>query len=1311
MKRMAMAGVLCSALLILGLWVLHPKSSAQVFLPTKVNVVDQLLAYPAPPPPHPDAPPPASESEEAFYDPEKPPPDNAPIQDLLNYWARMSGNATGLYYTPVPSDHVKNRIKAEIERSPKLVQQFLNMFLGDEAGTRFVYDIYRRMPDERSELYLKNSVKSWLVLNSPYFADELEKTARNIADQGEYLKNHDELLALTRYGWDRAAPVVNRLYSDPAQPASRTAAVWALYRHAIDTNSVSDTDRYRNELIAIVEDRNATPAMRDLAFDALVVEREWSGLDDWYLTLLGDETLADLRINGTSYTGLSTIIYRSPPSRFKEKMLELAAGDNKTIRDAAVRNLLVILARDKDENIVKALLPWLTDPDWAKEIGNTGRSSIVQALGSIKMPDAVPGLISIMNEKERLDEDGRPVDADARAVQDAVNSAVAAAEAAAEAAKAAANTPAGAANTAANAASNSVNKATVRINRPDRYPYRFNAVRALANQADGRAAASLRVLLPQVDGYERSMVIAALLYSGGYSVSEQVDALEFKAGIERDQGEKLAAVLKKVTAETGIDLLSVESPDSVDPAIMRRVSEEIDMILRDPENNSRTREMEDPRYELASAVANIETPGRLLVQGVIDRIEALDAKQDPVAFILRALLVKWDDPAAFSMLLRDVRNGKASTDAVVKLLTERKTLFETHSGELSDLSSGVPVSRGLYGCLIEDPLALEKAVKNGGEEATAALACARMVRVPLNVAFISEKINDSDKRVALAAERYLISEDSPEARRMILSKYARQAKILGARNSFPGDAGHEYMMSNLVGLFRSVIPSWNSGGMTATGLSQASANVAAGQQEWRPKDEILSKDVLEDSGLMGMYSYGIYGVRIYADRVTFTVQTDDARYSERELRAEEFAELRDHLRDNEVDLMPPYLACSGYERQCEVRDLVMLGKAGGRRVFAMALELPPFFRELDAIFATMASEPMRLRYTASKDIPGLEVLYANDDLPVLSAWGEGDDIRALTIDRKWIEAFSGNDYIGEYYDDADTAEDEAETDEEKPSKEDLMHTRLQRLYANYGWQSIREGHAVPAEVPAAAAFPPFIDSLGVLPEMQQWRTRYGATEIRADENGLYRIAQGKLNVIKEGPYNHPAISSDGRWLVVNSYREDEGFNLFRIDLATGREYPVNIEGSTYTPYNAIAYMPAVNRFLLARASYEYHPDTFMRESARVIGNVGEGHELFLLLDPNTGEVRPPPGEVRPLAQQKFRPLQSAGAPNKFWAAIPDSKKDETVIGIYDAGIFEFKPVITLPRIKFNSMEMWVDRSSERILFAYRGHLLSVPLSQ
>ncbi len=83
------------------------------------------------------------------------------------------------------------------------------------------------------------------------------------------------------------------------------------------------------------------------------------------------------------------------------------------------------------------------------------------------------------------------------------------------------------------------------------------------------------------------------------------------------------------------------------------------------------------------------------------------------------------------------------------------------------------------------------------------------------------------------------------------------------------------------------------------------------------------------------------------------------------------------------------------------------------------------------------------------------------------------------------------------------------------------------------------------------------------------------------------------------------------------------------------------------------------------------------------------------------------GEVRPLAQQTFRPLQTNGKPDEFWAAIPDAEKEQTEIGVYNAKTLTFKSILKIPEIEFNSMQMWVN--ADKVYFVYQGHLLDLPL--
>jgi len=97
------------------------------------------------------------------------------------------------------------------------------------------------------------------------------------------------------------------------------------------------------------------------------------------------------------------------------------------------------------------------------------------------------------------------------------------------------------------------------------------------------------------------------------------------------------------------------------------------------------------------------------------------------------------------------------------------------------------------------------------------------------------------------------------------------------------------------------------------------------------------------------------------------------------------------------------------------------------------------------------------------------------------------------------------------------------------------------------------------------------------------------------------------------------------------------------------------------------------------------------------------------MDPETGAVASLNGEARPLSGQTFRPLQPAAKPNQFWAAMPSESSGNTVVGVFDSRLFRFTPVLKLPKINFDSMDMWVDETEIKIYFVYSGHLLRVPL--
>lgn len=1314
MRRLLLASAFCLGLLMFGAWVMIPTASAQ-----KDETLAMLLRLPAPPPPNPLVPVPPGARPAEFFSESSPPPDNAPIQDLLDYWEKMSRAASGsLAHMPRLSDRVRSRLAAEIERDPSKLAGLINVFRDAPDSGRFVYDIYRRMDEDDTSLRSdRQNIREWLKYNSPYFADELARAASSVRDVREYVSNHNDLLALTRFGWDLASPIVHRLYNDSSQPVSRTVATWAMYRRAIDSNSLGDIERYRDELMRMVEDRTASAAVRDMAMDALVLEPDWPGRDDWYFTLLADETLAELRVDGQIYTGLTTLILRSPVERYRERMIELAASEDRTVRSASVRNLVVMMRRAPDEAIARALVPWLADPEWADDPEGNGRQTLIQALAGLTIPEAVPGLIALLNERMLVpggsdDPDDvyfygantatnaiRPTRRDP-----AADSAMRAAQAAADAAAAAANA---AANYTVRTSNSNLNPRGVTYV----YPYRSNALSALGHQRDVRAAPAIRGIIGELNEWERASAIRGLLACGGYSAPEQLQALEH---VVRTQYVEIARVAEKVQEILVSRGLSPETmPADVSPQLRREIMAEFEPFF-EKVIAGRGAYSSDSLFALGTAVEQQSEPDDLVVRTIVRRIEDLDEKEKQVADIFRNILTRWKGSAVNSMLLSDLKRGRSDADGVVKLLADRKELREAHMSEVNAAMDGVPWSRGIAACILEDRMLIETLLANGGESAVSALACSRLLRIEIPVERVASLVNSTDRQLATAAERYLESEDSPEARQVLYRLHPNRAKILGATSFFsPGDETPVVTM-NIGSLFSSV-----------TGVpDDRQAFYALGVHEhFRETESKLREMVLGNDELLGIYAYDRNLIRIFSDRVEFRLVEDDARYRERILEPDEFDRLRGYLAQHRVDELPPFVSCGP---GCDAKQLTMLGRAGGRRVFFQTDSDPDFLVGLESIFAEMAQAPMRLKYAAGEHIAGLELVFADDQKWAETVWADGGEVRALVTDRvarQNIEAeisrlydtvFEDDDFTGEYDgDDISPLPDEPDDTGEFVAPEPELNPyqlaaeqRAKRKWEGISWWVVSGGRSLqPTVRPPGINVPPAPDIVEGGGSIDAWKAISGRTEIRVSEGGLSRIQQGKMTILKEGVFSDPVLSENGRWLVVRRLEEEVGFSLVRIDLTNGREFPVDA-GEDAT---VVCFVPTLNRFLLMGAAdydYSYYRRTRGEdgELQRPPGDL-DGRD-YSLLDPVTGQIQEVKGEYRPLSQQTFRPLQQAGSPHEFWAAIP--RQDGTEVGIYDSRHLGFRSLLKVPKISFTSMDMWVDGGL--VYFVYRGHVLSLPIS-
>lgn len=1234
MKNLLISLCLFTSLLIFGLFVWQETTEAQT------GILPQLISLPAPPPPNPFLDGSSKRRSAEFYDRFKVPPDDATIEDLLDYWKTQSSSYERLRYNAKPSEKVLERLLEEIEKNPELLVEYINILPPKPEVADFVKRLYDGfISQDNLEKYQQTQIKSWLVYNSNYFSDELLKKAQTVSDTEEYVTNQDELLALARVDWDKARPILENLYNDKSQPVSQTLARWAFYEHALREGNSIEAERYRDELKATVEDGKALPGNRDLSLDALSQTPDFAGRDEWYYTLLEDETLHDLRVDGQSYTGLTTILLYSPPDKYAEKMLELLKTGSPTVRNAVVRNLGVHL-NEKNPEIIKALLPWLENPNWAKEYSNE-RQKLITALQSLTMPESVPGLLAVLNEKRIVE-----------VSQSYPN----------------ANLPL--MNT------NMMVSSNMRAVPTETLPYRYAAIGALAKQKDAQAIPALRQLLNEVQGWEQHGIINALLASGGFPVAEQVEALEY-----------FAKNIPKESMEAPMINRQTDEIEEEAPSPLSITSETKEFVISNTITMTNSSSMQRPinpletKTILATQIINNPEPNDELVAALIDRINVLDAKEPPTARALRQMIHRWNNAAINSLLLGDLKNGKTDVNAVVKLLSLRKHLREKQYGDVIDARTGNPIALGISACLLEATSEYEAILSGENEEAkTAMLGCARLIRAQLPLKIVAAYLPGSNKLLALAAERYLESEDSPEARQIVLAHHPNEAKILGARLFF--ETGNFITISSfLPELFASVDDS----------LLFQPYYMYYGVEEFVDTERKLQKEVRENKELLGIYAYDDNFIRIYKDKAIFSWEEDEARYRERLLTEAEFDYFKNHLGRNRVDEMPPFLS---FCEVCEGKELLMLGRQGGRRVFVKTERMPPFFAELDRIFEEMRKPPAKLRYWLEKEITGLEILFADKNLQARAVWKNDDDFRVLIDDVERRKRIDREMQIM-----PDMEPEDEEFDYEK-AEEERQKLYLQKQYENFSWRRFSGKLADLTSQPPMIEYLPVRDGFPVPATNQQWKARTPNFELRADAEGLYKISRGQMTKIRDGFYRKPLVTPDGRWAIVTKWdTENEGYqnSLVRVNLLTNKEFKIKI--GEYPVFEAVAFIPSINKTLITAGSYRYHEE---RESLSG-GN-------YFLLDAETGAIQKTEYEkILPLTHQIFRPLQPTAKPDEFWAVFPGEKKKQTEVGIFNAKTFAFKPLLKIPRIKFDSMNIWVDEKEGKIYFVYEGQLLALPL--
>jgi hypothetical protein len=755
------------------------------------------------------------------------------------------------------------------------------------------------------------------------------------------------------------------------------------------------------------------------------------------------------------------------------------------------------------------------------------------------------------------------------------------------------------------------------------------AGRTLAHYKDPRAVPALRkALADERDESSRQMLLQGLIACGGLPETEQLAALEAYAS------KSAAGQLQELDRYRSGDDEPLALPLVIGKYFVRQT----------------------------------DVPDSL-VRAVLARAEALRKKNPALSDALYRVAEGWQAKSVDVDMLRRVGAGTADANTVWNALRRSEKLRENAPAELQLLAGAGGAPQGVAAVLLADE-GLALTILSSRDEAAklALLACARLGRMSLPIAQVGPLTRGKNPDLRVAAERYLISEDSPEARTLLLALHPGEAFVTGWRES-----------NALYGADYS----------------------AMGRAEEKLRAEIFSKEdaPVEIIAMLTNHEQPSRVLRVYRDRVVYTSYEDASRYREAVVTPEQLSTFRQFLAANNLpDSGPLFMPC---HHDCWVAQFLNVKREGGRRVFSHQ----GFDGWLDLLsaFDKLGVENAKLHYRLEEQIKGLEVLVADETLSVREVWQRGADLRVRVVREETEEEAE-----------RERREEAAAAEEDEGYAAASARRRRQaqeKARALVSWR-VFDGNAL-GEVTATPE--EFANSEEMLPELDDEkfplnlnsrlaRAKAGREYVLAGDfdvnGGLWKVRPGHAptRLGGDGVYANPLVTPDGVWVVTARAKHDwaRPNDVVRFDLRSGDEYRVHLPPAQ--EFDPLAYVAAHGKVLLRRES-----------EASDGPAVAPGVPEFYLLDPATGQTQLVKGEFAPLMQEGRRALQPTGNAGEFWAAIPDAGKNETHVGRYDTKDFTLRTLFVVPHLTFDSFGMWVDEAGAKLYVVYEGQLLRLPL--
>ena len=357
----------------------NPESTAEA-------VIEALLKAPAPAPDW------REHLRKRKETPAKKPPPDAPISELTSYWRTAPESE-------ISDDATRTRLLEACEAGSEEIAELLPRLALDspevQERLKKIYDRLvtgRRSEDASRALMIRDA----LMTHGNYFRDELVRRVFFPDDvtEPDFREATSALLRLDHEG----AKQLFLKESTSSDPMHRVLALSNLREHfAAEANPPTVAD-WLDALKRIAADPKGKREPRRLALLGVMSGKE-PGNDEWFLKLFHDPSLTkvpEYNIVGRAPTLLGDVV-ATRPDYWIPKIVPLVASKDPAVHANAVSALIQFQLEEARADALRSLLPWLENRRWAPEPKELmGRLRLIQSLDRVNLPEAVPGLLKVV---------------------------------------------------------------------------------------------------------------------------------------------------------------------------------------------------------------------------------------------------------------------------------------------------------------------------------------------------------------------------------------------------------------------------------------------------------------------------------------------------------------------------------------------------------------------------------------------------------------------------------------------------------------------------------------------------------------------------------------------------------------------------------------------------------------------------------------------------------------------------------------------------------------------------------------------------